>query len=177
MRSILVCHGAALLTALAVSAGAQAETLWGAPIAVDGDTLRLAVEGGGVETVRLWGVDAPEGGQPGGDHALQALAWALWRRGGHVGLACAVVDRDRWGRRVARCAGFGEPEGALNAEMVRRGWAWDFARYSGGAYAAEERAARAERRGVFAIGDAVPPWEWRKMKREKACNASQAPTC
>jgi endonuclease YncB( thermonuclease family) len=38
----------------------------------------------------------------------------------------------------------------IGAELVREGWALDYRRYSGGAYAADQAAARAERAGLWA---------------------------
>jgi endonuclease YncB( thermonuclease family) len=90
----------------------------------DGDTLRA-----GEVRIRLWGIDAPEPGEPGG-HAAAAALEAL--TGGRV-LRCEALDRDRWGRVVARCR---LPDGRdLACEMVRAGHARDWPRYSGGAYA------------------------------------------
>lgn len=64
-------------------------------------------------------------------------------------------------RVVARCTVGGED---LGAWTVRKGWALDYARYSKGVYAVEERHARAAgigmHRGVYQA-----PWDWRKARR------------
>jgi endonuclease YncB( thermonuclease family) len=52
----------------------------------------------------------------------------------------------------------------IGSEMVRQGWALDYERYSGGAYADEQKAAWVERAGLWA-GEFVPPWEWRRARR------------
>ncbi|MBI1187365.1 MAG: hypothetical protein GC206_08565 [Alphaproteobacteria bacterium] len=124
---------------------------------VDGDTLDLAGE-----RVRLFGIDAPEGGQvcasgapgPAAAAALEALV-----DGGSV--QCEGRDRDRYGRRVAVCAVDGTD---LGASLVRAGWAWNYTRYAGDRYAAEERTARAAGRGVWAMG-CDSPWDWRRAQR------------
>ena len=124
----------------------------------DGDGLVMAGE-----RIRLWGIDAPELDQTCkrqgatyacGENARDALASLL--TGGEV--SCEPVDQDRYGRLVARCLVQGRD---LGAEMVRRGWAVDFRRYSRGAYAREEDQARAARRGLWS-GEFVPPAEWRR---------------
>ena len=134
--------------------------LTGSTRIIDGDT--LDVRG---TRVRLHGIDAPESAQhcraaerlwPCGQDATPALA-------GHIGagtVACEERDRDRYGRVVAVCRVGG---GDINAWMVAQGWALAYRRYSTD-YAAEERAARAAKRGVWQ-GDIVAPWDWRRGAR------------
>jgi endonuclease YncB( thermonuclease family) len=128
---------------------------------IDGDTLDLAGE-----RIRLWGIDALEGdqvcqrnGQPWqcGDIAARALETLVHDRE----ITCTETDRDRYGRAVARCTVAGEDVGAA---MVRSGWALDYERYSGGAYAAEQLEAEQAQRGLWS-GSFVSPWEWRRAGR------------
>jgi len=154
----------ALVLAIALWSGiaAAATTLTIRASVIDGDTLELA-DG---KRVRLWGIDAIEGsqvcrrdGQPWrcGDDATAALRRLVDGRK----LACGARDVDRHGRVVAVCRVNGAD---IGAEMVRQGWALDYEKYSRGAYADEQKAAWAERAGVWA-GDFVPPWEWRRAQR------------
>ena len=94
---------------------------------VDGDTLAVAGQ-----RVRLHGVDAPEanqlcerGGQPWrcGADATEALRAFLAGRP----VACTPVDRDRFGRIVARCAVEGQD---LGAWLVGQGLAVAYTDYS-----------------------------------------------
>lgn len=135
---------------------------------VDGDTIHVE----GVEkNVRLSGVDAPESGQICVDgagkrflcgvRAAEELA-ALIGRNGRV--ACEQKDQDRYGRPVAVCQVGGRD---LSAEMIRRGWAVDFVRYSRGRYEAEQDAAQRAAAGLWA-GDFDVPWEWRAKRRASA---------
>lgn len=126
---------------------------------IDGDGIELAGQ-----SVRLWGIDAPELRQecsadgrryPCGEKAKAALT-AFLRAAAPI---CETVNRDRFGRQVARCEVSGEDLGAL---MVRSGWAVDWPRYSKGAYAADQGAAEAAGRGLWA-GFFVAPWEWRQQ--------------
>lgn len=125
---------------------------------IDGDGLRI-----GGQSIRLWGIDAPELRQtcsqagkpyPCGERARDALKAAL---GGAVPL-CQVIERDRFGRSVAWCSANGHD---LAARMVAEGWALDWPRYSGGAYDAQQEAAKQAGRGLWA-GFFSAPWDWRK---------------
>lgn len=49
--------------------------------------------------------------------------------------------------------------------MVRAGAAWDYPQFSRGKYQSEERAARAERRGLWAHQAPQAPWDWRAERR------------
>lgn len=118
-------------------------------VVVDGDTLTL-----GGERVRLWGIDAPESGQPCerdgklydcGASAQAALLEMLAGRD----LWCEARDRDRYGRTVAACR-IGAPDGPdLGAGLVRAGWAIDYRRYSKGRYARDEASARRAGLGLW----------------------------
>lgn len=92
---------------------------------VDGDTFYLD----GVETrMRLWGVDAPEKDEVGAMEATEALANLVAGRT----LACEEMDRDRYGRIVARCA---LDDGRDIARvLIDIGAATEMLRYSGGYY-------------------------------------------
>lgn len=128
----------------------------------DGDTLTVAGQ-----TIRLWGIDAPELHQdctrdgssyPCGEVARSVLAGLI----GDSPLACTVRDRDRYRRVVAVCA---TNNGAVvNRMMVRAGWAVDYAEFSRRAYAADEMDARRSRRGLWGGGFQTPA-EWRRGRR------------
>ncbi|WP_415013994.1 thermonuclease family protein [Brevundimonas sp.] len=147
---------------------------------IDGDTIEIAGE-----TIRLWGIDAPEAGQPcrragglypcGQDAAAALEGWLSLST-----VYCAPQGRpDRYGRTVARCTAQISVDHLtstipdLGAELVRRGHAMDYHRFSGGAFAAEQSEARQARRGIWA-GEFTPPWEWRELRRE-ASNDESAP--
>ncbi|WP_198148249.1 thermonuclease family protein [Elstera litoralis] len=125
--------------------------LTGPACAVDGDTLHL---GGhltgrrcsGGELVRLWGINAPESGTPGHRKSQDALQSLVAGRT----IACSAVDRDDHSRTVARCCAAGQD---LSLSQAAGGWAWDYAKYSKGAYAGAEAAARKEGRGIWGAGE------------------------
>jgi hypothetical protein len=75
MFGIRAACAATLWAALAASAPAQ--TLTGAPVIIDGDTVHLIAPDGSETAVRLWGIDAPEKGHDGWREARAALALLL----------------------------------------------------------------------------------------------------
>jgi len=115
-----------------------------APSVHDGDTLRC-----GAERIRLFGVDAPEvrrGSTPAEPFAYEARDELIGLTRGRVG--CRPVDRDRYGRTVAKCWSSASPD--INAALIRSGYATEYRRYSKGFYAKAEAEAKTARRGVWA---------------------------
>lgn len=124
----------------------------------DGDTLTVLTAQQHQVRIRLSDIDAPERRQPYGDRSRQALAELAFGRNVRV----EVRDTDRYGRTVGRIfAGTVD----VSAEMVRRGAAWVFRRYSHDPMLLRlEAEARAARRGLWSLPSAeqVAPWEWRR---------------
>ena len=150
------------------AARTEAETLSGTARVLDGDTLEIS----GVR-VRLEGIDAPEHGQScgqrgGGSWACgAAAASALERMIGRQTVDCSPSGQDKYGRTLGFCrAGTLD----LNAEMVRKGFAWAFVKYSK-VYVAAEAAARAASIGVWQ-GAADPPWVFRESRWMSAAPAA-----
>lgn len=164
----------ALCTAVLLGVGspAMALELSGRAWVVDGDTLVL-----GSEMLRLFGIDAPEAGQTCADGAGRyydcgaAAARQLEEMVAGGRIDCTGDERDRYGRLIAVCRREGRD---LNREMVAAGWARAFVRYSR-AYAAEESAAAAARRGLWA-GGFEAPWDFRRAARERVGTMNVAGT-
>lgn len=132
---------------------------------IDGDTLEIA----GVR-IRLHGIDAVESAQqcskngaayPCGRQAANALASFLGQRT----VNCTRKDTDRYGRMVAECKVSGEN---INAWLVSSGWAMAYIEYGGAIYLAQQNAAKAAKRGIWA-GTFQAPWDYRR-------NPSNPPT-
>lgn len=128
---------------------------------MDGDSLEI--EG---QRIRLWGVDAPEYAQTCMRDARPwkcGLAAARHLRKFIDGrtLACVPVATDAYSRAVSKCRVGGQD---LNEWLVREGWALDYRRYSGGAYAAAQKQARSARRGIWS-GSFERPEQWRRRTR------------
>jgi len=122
----------------------------------DGDTVSVRRDGETVR-VRLACIDAPERGQAFASRARRELAALVLERP----VRLEVVDRDRYGRLVARVLA-GEDD--VNLAMVARGLAWHYRHHcpSDLALAAAEEEARRARRGLWQDRDPVPPWQWRR---------------
>lgn len=122
----------------------------------DGDTITVD----GVK-VRLYGIDAPELSQPGGEASRDHLRALL--RGQRVKVA--VMDKDAYGRTVGRLF---LPDGSdVCAEMVRAGHAWVYRKYCRDCrdLLAAEALARWRGIGLWSEEAPTPPWQWRKQHR------------
>ena len=143
---------------------------------VDGDSLNVSIAPAHEVEVRLFGIDSPEGDQPYGDRAREALADLVAGRE----VTVTPVDRDSYGRTVARVS-VGERD--VNAELVRAGAAWVYRKYTDDPkLIALESEARAARRGLWGLDGAapVPPWDWRhgrKASQEAAFECGAKRTC
>jgi len=102
----------------------------------DGDTFRI-----GATRIRLDGIDAPEMSTGDGEPARRHLAGLIGGRS----VRCIDEGERSYERVVAVCY---LDDQDLGAAMVRDGWARDWARYSGGRYAALEIAAALNSRGM-----------------------------
>jgi endonuclease YncB( thermonuclease family) len=141
---------------------ADGDTLSLLVVLVPGDPAGAQAEAAGEsgprpQSIRLAQIDAPEKSQPWGRAARQALADFSFGAQARV----VVVDRDRYGRAVGEVF-----VGALhvNEEMVRRGHAWAYTRYSRSTRILElEDQARAAGLGLWALPleQREPPWLWR----------------
>ncbi|MCA3000336.1 MAG: thermonuclease family protein [Rhodocyclaceae bacterium] len=141
----------------AKSAGAR---LAGEVISVaDGDTLTVFNrEARTTYKIRLAYIDAPEKAQPFGARAKQALSAICFGKPAKV----LVVDTDHYGRSVGQvsCDGI-----AANQKMVADGMAWVYRKYAprDSDLLALEQNARADKRGLWVDGNAIPPWEFRRI--------------
>ena len=126
----------------------------------DGDTIWVQPEGTQRKPVkvRLQGIDAPERCQAGGAQATAALKSRLL----HQRVEVETVAKDTYHRTLGHVRLKGED---IAAWMVSQGQAWSAHGRVGnlGPYGAQERQARAARRGIFAGDRAIEPRVFRKM--------------
>lgn len=127
----------------------------------DGDTISF-VDGQGREIkARLWGVDAPELAQAGGQASLNFLL-SLAGQGSRIKIE--EVEYDRYDRLVAKI--YLADGRSLNREMVAAGQAWVYERYCTTAecraWQDDQKAAQRGRLGLWAGGDLEKPWLWRR---------------
>ncbi|RMF33673.1 MAG: thermonuclease family protein [Alphaproteobacteria bacterium] len=150
----------------------RAVELAGHPRVKDGDSLVF-----GKAEVRLEGIDAPEWGQrcraegrsyPCGKEAAQLLQHLI----AGVIVRCRGTEFDRYDRLIATCLANGRD---INREMVLRGQALAFRRYST-SYVAEEARARAQGAGLWS-SVFVAPWEYRARRWQQAAATAPRPGC
>ena len=137
---------------------------------IDGDTIDIAGT-----RVRLEGIDAPESTQ-----TCATSAGTAWNCGAaatrllydltkNQDVTCEPHGRDKYGRYLGVCVSGGLE---INAEMVRRGLAWAFVKYSQ-AYVAVETEARALRIGIWE-GPSQPAWVYRELQWQSASTSAPA---
>lgn len=120
-----------------------------APAIIDGDT--VFHDG---QRIRIWGIDAPEMSQSGGQAAKERLAQLCHRRHIHV----VPRDTDVYGRTVAQlfCG-----RGDIGAAMVESGYAVS----AGRTYAKMERKACRRKAGLWRGGPIADPAAHRRAER------------
>lgn len=158
----------AVLALLLVGACNADELLTGTATVVDGDSLTI-----GPVSVRLYGIDAPEGTQTcrrdgAAWNCGEAAAAELRRLVTGRRLSCEPKDVDTYGRIVAVCRA-GERE--LNEHMVRSGLALAYRRF-GDDYVPAEEAAHGARRGLWS-GRFTAPWDYRQDNRRESATAAR----
>lgn len=174
MRRRTVFSTAAFALSLACATLASEQpTISGSARIIDGDTLAI-----GAVVVRINGIDAAELGQrcknaTGGTWPCdEAAADRLEQLVGAGEVRCEPLDRDAYGRIIARCfAGDVDVAKALADE----GLVWAFVRYSD-EYVPEEAAAREKGIGVWQATTEAP-WDYRANRWERAAEEAPRPGC
>lgn len=130
----------------------------------DGDTITILTADNRQEKIRLYGIDAPEKKQAFGEKSRQALADFV--AGKNVKID--VLDIDRYGRHVGIVS---DGNFNFNRAMIAQGMAWVYDRYCVKSFCNEwkilERQAEKSKKGLWRDPVPVPPWEWRKLNRNK----------
>lgn len=150
-----------LLIVLFISSICSAEYLDNLAIKriVDGDTVHVFHQD---ETykVRLIEIDAPERNQPYGRDSTDYLKFLL--KEGRVDVE--ISGTDRYGRKLGRLYWKGRD---INREMVTAGYAWVYDDYvTDKSFYENQSKARELKKGLWKDLSAVPPWEWRKRKKQ-----------
>ena len=128
---------------------------------IDGDTIEL-----NSEIIRLYGIDAPEMGQPCkrnnspydcGIAAKEHLKFILTG----TKVKCTMKGKDKWGRYIGKCTADGEDISKL---MVKHGWALAYRQYSS-EYVKDEEFAKLNKLGMWSKEFSLPS-DWRKSNKE-----------
>ena len=127
----------------------------------DGDTLTGLDESKTQFKVRLDAIDAPELGQPFGQASKRALSGKVFGKD----VVVIAKTRDKYGRTVGHVMVEGRD---MNLEMLEEGMAWHYEKYDHNKRLREaEQGARTAKKGLWSDVNAVPPWEWRKSKKQR----------
>jgi len=138
------------------------------PNALEADTIRV-IDGDTIEInsnkIRLFGIDAPEMGQPCSkntsthDCGAASKEYLEFIISGTI-VKCDDRGKDRWNRIISICTTDGND---INRLMVRNGWAFAYREYSS-AYVQDEEFAQTNKLGMWSKVFSSPS-EWRKSKR------------
>jgi len=167
-----------VLSALAmlVAFPAWAAQLQGKVIAVtDGDTIKVLDAGLKTHVIRLLGIDAPERKQPFGQQSRRHLSGLVF--GQQVIVEWQLKDRDGriLGKVLASPTGclHCEPATDVNLAQVSSGHAWWYRQFARNQTAPDrvlyehaEREAQRIHIGLWVDDSPIPPWEWRKGRRD-----------
>jgi len=148
----------------------SAATLSGRVVKVaDGDTITVLVTNV-QHKIRLNRIDAPEKGQAFGNVSRQHLASFVAGKDIEV----EWEKKDKYGRLLGT-VWVDVPSGGTNAavrtdinlQMVKDGLAWHYKHFDNTqSYADAETAARAAKRGLWKDPNPIPPYDFRKSKKE-----------
>ena len=134
----------------------------------DGDTLHLQDSFGQRHKIRLAGIDAPELEQAQGKACRDLLAEQVL----HRQVQAAIMDTDRYGRKVAQIRLNGHD---INWQQVAEGCAWHYRRYARewqseaeyAAYAEAEAQAKSQRLGLWRQASPQAPWQFRHRQPQQ----------
>lgn len=128
---------------------------------IDGDTYDILIDGKQTR-IRMYGIDAPERGMDFFKVSKEYLGDLC--KGNTIKVV--TMKKDRHNRVVAKSY---LPDGReLGAEMLKAGLAWHYKKYSSDSdYAAFEQKAKENKLGLWSMPIPTPPWEYRKMRRNK----------
>jgi endonuclease YncB( thermonuclease family) len=104
---------------------------------VDGDTFIASGK-----RIRLWGIDAPEKGEP-ESYAASMYLEVLLEQGN---LTCSFKHKDRYDRDVMQCFSNGYD---VASDLVKQGMATDYKKYSNGYYSNQEKEAKSKSLGIW----------------------------
>ena len=144
--------------------GLFADTLNGYVVGVsDGDTVKVLDAGKKQHRIRLLGIDAPESNQAFGQKSKQYLSSLIFNKN----VSIAYKEKDQYGRILGTI--FYENEN-INLKMVQAGLAWHYVYFAkdNKELAEAEAAARKEKLGLWADPNPMPPWDFRRQKKNNS---------
>ena len=126
---------------------------------VDGDTFDILTDNNITIRIRMNGIDCPERKQDYYQVCKDALAEYIFKK--NVNLI--TYGKDRYNRTIADV--FYNKQN-INLAMIKNGFAWHYKKYSSDPVMAKaEQDARVAKIGLWQMGNAIAPWDYRKNKR------------
>ena len=144
----------------------QADTVTGNIVRIiDGDTVVVLDSNKVQYKIRLMGIDAPEKKQAYGKKSKDNLSDLVAGK-----FVVVEYDKlDRYQRIIGKIQLSGED---INLEQISSGMAWHYKKYQGEQsqvdrikYSEAEVDARNTKRGLWHDSEPIPPWDYRKSKR------------
>ncbi|WP_416192298.1 thermonuclease family protein [Neisseria sp. CCUG12390] len=134
----------------------------------DGDTVHVTDGNGKKHKIRMAHIDAPELNQAYGTRARDQLVAAA----DNAKVRVKVFELDRYGREVAQVFA-GDTD--LNLQQIREGAAWHYESYARkqqnklafAEYAAAQKQAKKNRKGLWRGNNPQAPWDWRKQQNAR----------
>ena len=126
----------------------------------DGDTFQAHLINKAFLNCRIWGIDAPELDQPWGKVSKSALIELIHQRKIKI-----QKISDSYSRTVVTVHLSGRD---IALELIKMGLAWHDPKFSPGKkdYAEAQKQAQKNKIGLWSDKYPVPPWEWRKKRKE-----------
>jgi micrococcal nuclease len=133
---------------------------------VDGDTIDVILESGKKESIRFYGIDAPEGKQSYGKESTAFVKKKL----ADPNIKIRKINRDRY-KRIVAVIYTAEGE-TLNLELVKAGLAWVYPKYCKEKDLCKRKKqhqeqAKKQKIDLWKENDHVAPWKYRQQKRKK----------
>lgn len=129
----------------------------------DGDTITLLTSDYEKIKIRLYGIDTPEKKQAFGNRARQFTADKV----GNKEVFIKEYGKDRYNRTLGIVEINGDT--SLNEELLKAGLAWVYDKYCKIPICQKwkeiERKAIKNKIGLWQDENALPPWNWRKIKK------------
>jgi len=162
MKKIISISIIAVLSVLLLISASPTEFITAKVVKVsDGDTFTVLTEKKKQTRIRIYGIDAPETGQPYSEKSRLYLANMI---AGRV-VTIEVKSNDKYGRKVAKVKT--ETINDVGLEMLRAGYAWHYSHFDNTkAYVQAEQEAREKRVGLWADKNPVNPYEYRNLKKK-----------
>ncbi len=147
---------------LVIASTVQGDEIRGKVVSIaDGDTVTVLDAEKVQHKIRLPGIDAPEKKQAFGTKSKEALSEKVFAKE----VVVSWKEKDRY-QRVLGEIHLGKRH--INQEMVKEGMAWHYKQYDkSNSLADAEREAKAQRLGLWADKEPIPPWEFRKLEKAK----------